>query len=91
MELLNNGVDIVWANHPHVVRKWELVNVKKDKRMPADEENLKCQKLIFYSMGNTISGQRTKPDFANPSADRDNTGDGLIINVDFEKLVIKLK
>lgn len=91
MELLNNGVDIVWANHPHVVRKWELVNVKKDKRMPADEENLKCQKLIFYSMGNTISGQRTKPDFANPSADRDNTGDGLIINVDFEKIGDKIK
>ena len=41
----------------------------------------------MYANGNTISGQRTKPDFTSkkPNGERDNTGDGLMVKVTFEK------
>ena len=41
----------------------------------------------MYANGNTISGQRTKPDFKSekPIGERDNTGDGLFYKVIFEK------
>ena len=41
----------------------------------------------MYANGNTISGQRTKPDFSskNPVGERDNTGDGLLYKVTLKK------
>ena len=41
----------------------------------------------MYANGNTISGQRTKPDFSstNPIGERDNTGDGLMVKLTFRK------
>ena len=63
------GADIVWSNHAHVVKKWEILP----------------DSLIMYANGNTISGQRTNPQFKKPDTDRDYTGDGLLMQVTFSK------
>ncbi|MDE5614845.1 MAG: CapA family protein [Treponemataceae bacterium] len=63
--------DIVWSNHAHVVKDWEIV--------PADKKTRGG--LIMYANGNTISGQRTDPQFGNPGYARDYTGDGLLMTV----------
>ncbi len=73
--LLSCGVDVLWANHPHVSKKWDLVC----------DGNKVPRKLIFYAMGNTISAQRTSPSFNNPAKNRDYTGDGYLANVTFIK------
>ena len=75
--LLDSGADIVWANHAHII---------KDRKLIVDSEK-KTTKLIMYANGNTISGQRTKPELnsKNPVGERDNTGDGLLYRVTFKK------
>ncbi len=73
-DLLKNGVDVVWANHPHVARDWEVI-ADKERQLPA--------KMIFYSQGNTISGQRRSPSFDFPTLVREYTGDSFITNVRF--------
>ena len=77
MELLDAGVDILWANHAHIIKDRKYVFNNKTQ----------SQKLIMYANGNTISGQRTAPDFnsKNPIGERDNTGDGLIVKLTFKK------
>ena len=67
-DLLDAGVDILWANHPHVAKDWEVL---------VDEDSVP-RKLIFYAMGNSISGQRTNPSFNAPGTARDYTGDGYM-------------
>ncbi len=69
MDLLEAGADVVWANHAHII---------KDRKIVVDTKTGR-DKLIMYANGNTISGQRTKPDLTskNPTGERDNTGDGL--------------
>ena len=74
--LLDAGADIVWANHPHVIRPWEKIGSAAD-GIPT--------KLIMYANGNTISGQRRAPNFVNPQDSWDNTGDGLLLAVCYEK------
>ncbi len=74
-QLLDAGVDVVWVNHPHVPKYWELV---------PDTENT-ARKMIFYSMGNTISAQRTKPNWSKPSDGHEYTGEGNMIQVRFTK------
>lgn len=69
--LLDAGVDIVWANHPHVTQEWEVIT----------DENGDASKLIMYSMGNLISGQRWYYNYETPGADREYTGDSLIMKV----------
>lgn len=69
--LLDAGVDIIWANHPHVTQEWEVIT----------DESGEAYKLIMYSMGNLISGQRYYYNYANPGADREYTGDSLIMKV----------
>ncbi len=71
-EYLDAGADIVWANHPHVVREREIFE-KKDTG--------KIKKIIFYGNGNTISGQRRNPQYRNPREMRDYTGDGLLFEI----------
>ena len=69
MDLLKAGADVVWANHAHIIKDRKIVIDTKAGR----------DKLIMYANGNTISGQRTKPELTskNPTGERDNTGDGL--------------
>ena len=76
-ELIKNGVDIIWANHAHII---------KNRKIIVDTET-NCDKLIMYANGNTISGQRRNPDLTskNPNGERDNTGDGLFYKVTLQK------
>ena len=39
----------------------------------------------MYANGNTISGQRSNPQFKSPETDRDYTGDGLLMTVTLTK------
>ena len=77
MDLLNAGADVVWANHAHIIKDRKIVVNTKSGR----------DKLIMYANGNTISGQRTKPELTskNPTGERDNTGDGLFYIVTLHK------
>ncbi|MBB5217845.1 CapA family protein [Treponema rectale] len=76
-KLLDAGVDIINANHPHVPKEWELYRSKEGA----------SDKIIFYSQGNTISAQRTSPSYDAPDTIRDYTGEGFITQVKFEKLI----
>lgn len=75
-ELLEAGVDIVWANHPHVTQEWEVVK--------SDKTPYKT-KFIMYSVGNTISGQRYRRNYVNPEASREYTGDSYLFQIKFVK------
>lgn len=81
-ELLDCGIDIIWANHPHIVLERELIGSKKTKQF---------SKIILHANGNTISSQRTHPDFQNPKNTRDYTGDGLLYKVTFQKNSLNAK
>ena len=73
--------DIIWANHPHVVKYFETVE-------PADSQTTAQNgrtAFIMYANGNTISAQRTNPQFSAPETQRDYTGDGFFIQVKFVK------
>ena len=74
--LLDNGVDIVWANHPHLAKEWEVFTAES-----ADFPTA----MAMYALGNTISGQRRDPQFTTPETTRDYTGDGYLIQVVVEK------
>lgn len=77
MDLLEAGVDILWANHAHII---------KDRKYIFNNQT-QAQKIIMYANGNTISGQRTAPELnsKNPVGERDNTGDGLMVKLTFQK------
>ncbi len=77
MELLDAGVDILWANHAHIIKDRKYIFYS----------DTQSHKVIMYANGNTISGQRTAPDFtsANPIGERDNTGDGLMVKLTLKK------
>ncbi len=74
-QIIDSGVDVLWINHAHVPKEWEVFS----------DRSTGCEKLIFYGMGNTISGQRRNPRFKNPSRNLEYTGDGLLTQVAFEK------
>lgn len=75
--ILDAGADIVWANHAHIIKNRKVIVNTQTGR----------DSLIMYANGNTISGQRTKPELTakNPTGERDNTGDGLLYKVTLEK------
>ncbi len=78
LRLLNEAdADVIWANHAHIIKD----------RLFVFNSTTESQKMIMFANGNTISGQRTKPDFKspNPTGERDNTGDGLFCFVTFSK------
>lgn len=70
--VLDAGVDIIWANHPHVTQEWELIQ---------NEETGKINKMIMYSIGNTISAQRGYPNYDEPGQKYEYTGDSLLMEV----------
>ncbi len=71
-ELLDAGVDIVWGNHPHVTQEWELIK---------SEEG---DKLIMYSIGNTISGQNYYPNYDDPLHRYEDTGTSIFLHADIK-------
>ena len=78
LDLLNKAdVDIIWANHPHVVKPWS--------RIISAEDSAHADKLLMRANGNTISGQRWQPDFSNPSDIKEYTGDSVLLNIVLEK------
>jgi poly-gamma-glutamate synthesis protein (capsule biosynthesis protein) len=79
--LLDAGVDIVWANHVHIAREWEMIGKAQDDSL----DNHAIKKLIFYSAGNTISGQRTRLNFSDPANNREYTGDSYIYSVEIAR------
>jgi poly-gamma-glutamate synthesis protein (capsule biosynthesis protein) len=70
-EVLAAGVDIVWGNHPHVTQEWEVFK----------DDCGKVRKMIMYSTGNTISGQRGWPDYENPEGKYEYTGDSILMEI----------
>lgn len=79
-ELISDcGADIIWANHPHLVKIWETVDLAEQK-----PNGLK-KAFIMYANGNTISGQRTSPSFSKSPTERDDTGEGVFIKVKVKK------
>ncbi|MBQ0161855.1 MAG: CapA family protein [Treponema sp.] len=75
-ELLDAGVDILWANHPHCPKPIEYVG---------DSKTQKITKAILYSTGNTISGQRHRPNYENPESMHEYTGEGFLVNLTVKK------
>ncbi len=73
------GADIIWANHPHLVKIWETVDLAEER-----QNGLK-KAFIMYANGNTISGQRTSPSFSKSPTERDDTGEGVFIKVKVKK------
>ncbi len=65
------GADIIFASHPHLLQKVDVVTSQSGKNVP-----------VFYSMGNFISNQReeTLPSISN----RRYTEQGMIAYVDLE-------
>lgn len=74
--LLDAGVDIIWANHPHVVREHDLY---------MDAEGGFIKNVVMYGNGNTISAQRHLPQLSKPDTPRDDTGDGVMITIEVQK------
>ena len=74
--LLDAGVDIIWANHPHVTQEWEVIK--------SDKTPYKT-KYIMYSVGNFLSGQRYRRNYQNPELSREFTGDSFLFQIKFVK------
>ncbi len=75
-ELLDAGVDIIWANHPHITQEWEVVK--------SDKTPYKT-KYIMYCVGNFVSGQRYRRNYQNPESTREYTGDSFLFQIEFVK------
>ncbi|UTC65499.1 CapA family protein [Treponema sp. OMZ 788] len=73
--LADAGVDIVWAHHPHVLQDWEFTDTESNKKA-----------FFMYSMGNFISGQRWKVNYADPAYYREYTGDSIIMQLKLKKI-----
>ena len=76
--------DIIWANHPHVVKIFEETAASSHYTQDLGQKNRKA--FIMYANGNTISAQRTNPQFAAPETPRDYTGDGLLLKLKATKM-----
>ena len=75
--------DIIWANHPHIVKPFEETEASSYYTKTLGQKERKA--FIMYANGNTISAQRTNPQFTAPETARDYTGDGLILKMKAEK------
>ncbi|MCF0242372.1 MAG: CapA family protein [Treponema sp.] len=77
-ELFDSGIDVIWANHAHIIKHQEKIKTETSNRYPS--------KLLMCANGNTISAQRTKPNLKSSFTERDDTGDGLLYKVTFRKM-----
>ena len=84
--LAQAGIDVVWAHHPHVLQDWELSEVELlNEETPDSSSKLKKNAFFMYSMGNFISGQRWKVNYADPAYYREYTGDSIIMQLRLKK------
>lgn len=63
--MAENGADIIFASHPHVVQKAEVLKVGTLKEVKASDGSINIESTekevpVFYSMGNFVSNQRTE-------------------------------
>lgn len=72
--LIDSGVDILWINHPHVSKEWEILHTEDNRKQ-----------IIFYSVGNTVSAQRRHVDFLKPNFSKAATGDSFLFNVKIKR------
>ena len=80
------GADVVWAHHPHVLQDWELSEVELlNEETPDSPFKHKKNAFFMYSMGNFISGQRWKVNYADPAYYREYTGDSIIMQLRLKK------
>ena len=85
--LAQAGIDVVWANHPHVLQDWELSEVELlNEETTNSPSKHKKNAFFMYSMGNFISGQRWKVNYADPAYYREYTGDSIIMQLRFKKI-----
>lgn len=73
-KLAEAGIDIIWAQHPHIALPWEIFKRSDDK-----------ESLIMYSMGNFVSGQRYRVNVTNPESSSEYTGDSFLLSVNLTK------
>lgn len=94
--LAEDGVDIIYGCHPHVMQTWEKVPLKtKRSEDHTKEANAKCTKLksgtplqsafFMYSMGNFISAQRFALNYENPGDYMEYTGDAVLLSLTYTK------
>ncbi|WP_294427931.1 CapA family protein [uncultured Treponema sp.] len=76
--------DIIWANHPHVVKIFEETAASTHYTEALNQKDRKA--FIMYANGNTISAQRTNPQFTAPETPRDYTGEGLLLKLKARKM-----
>ena len=76
--------DIIWANHPHVVKIFEEKAASTHYTQNLGQKDRKA--FIMYANGNTISAQRTNPQFTAPDTPRDYTGEGLLLKLKATKM-----
>ena len=81
------GIDIIWANHPHVMQPWETITVERPLLLPdaASDSAVviseQCKVFCMYSMGNFISGQRWHTRYDDPAFYREYTGDAVMLQL----------
>lgn len=73
MKLIDAGADIIMGHHPHVLQPFEILNKEGS------------DKLILYSTGNFISGQRWGYTPFPLESERSYTGDSAIYKVQLQK------
>lgn len=83
-KFLQNGVDIVWAHHPHVLQPWEIIEFQHPRGAKQED------KLILYSTGNFISGQTWNLAHDAPESDLAYRGESAIFRVGLKKDAKKL-
>lgn len=86
-QLAKAGVDIICASHPHVMQTWEKCSTASALENDLGEGKFSLHSSFFmYSMGNFISAQRMRPNYANPRHYREYTGDAVLLQVTFSKV-----
>jgi len=85
--IAEQGADIIFASHPHVVQKAEVLEIGEFREEKASDGSVQIvsssKKVpIFYSMGNFISNQRTESLSKTYGADKARKSEeGIIANV----------
>lgn len=86
--MAENGADIIFASHPHVVQKAEVLKVGTFKEVKASDGSVNIESTekevpVFYSMGNFVSNQRTESLKSTYGADKARKSEeGIIACVD---------
>lgn len=93
-QLASAGVDIIWANHPHVLQNWQLDSIplntankinSDQTEKPQTNEQATRPVVFMNSLGNFISAQRWSVNYKNPAFYREYTGDSILMQISVTK------